>query len=914
MKHSIKTAFLLVAILLNATLPTIAANPVKRYTIELNDSGIVIKDLGATKGGIFQSSNKKDLPKSIIINSIIVNYQGHQKDTLVVTANDSVISNKSVTNSLSADEMPPIVIETLKCYAFSHGKKIWTLRFLNNEKAPNPPSPLTPEAESSGQSIITVTAVALVIILFIAIFLFILRIKRKRRNTTSANKIKEGNSSEPSGETISINLTGDNPHDNEAHNDTQERKTEEDTHHTEGSDTGGEANPLPHDDATESNDNNTKLIKSILEALSLGDNQEDAIINKIKSLNEDINSLNEETTILKNDINALKNEEVINSNKASIQEEYANKLLKRIESEDKLKSIVEKAKQEENNSSPCSTLDRFFNILPSQIEKVPRPFENMINTTNNRIIATRWCIEQLSTHGYKKLDKRISPRPDDIFQFLADALNHTDELSKQNDADEHNDNDKSTDEQKNDWLNEIVRQINAHLPEGNKLQDITTVDVLITKIADMMTSHDMPEISNQSTEANQTYIDIVNNAFGSTITEMRKETLLSAAKIFFMKKIDIPEHQIGENVFNFINKNIKRSHELGHYLDTIGATTINDIDKAIRKKEYDDISKSIRTDLEGLFPNEHFETLQRLINKLVKLGRSSQENIGRIVDELDENITLLDSTHSAGEQDPLTLIHKYQALAEDEKKTLKAELDKKNDRITTLQEQNNQQHNKISEFEKEKEQLSDNVISTLHTLASQIEENINKSFMTPCSTCDESTCDDIETRLQNELSIIATQLKGYQAKAHIAPTELRHDIQQLLIQFLRDEFSPIDKVCRYYAYSKMAYMTDEKREEGIRFNRRNIGDLYDSINNLYTCFGIRFDIPTLFVMSAEDGHFNDLTGQNVYGDLDNLLPNSRNRLDYIDSESKPDKAIVDIVKVGYSLNGELKEKTSVLTF
>ena len=50
------------------------------------------------------------------------------------------------------------------------------------------------------------------------------------------------------------------------------------------------------------------------------------------------------------------------------------------------------------------------------------------------------------------------------------------------------------------------------------------------------------------------------------------------------------------------------------------------------------------------------------------------------------------------------------------------------------------------------------------------------------------------------------------------------------------------------------------------------------------------------------------------GDLDNLCQNSRNHFDNIDSKVKPSDVIVDMINVGFSVDGKVERITSVLTY
>jgi hypothetical protein len=109
-------------------------------------------------------------------------------------------------------------------------------------------------------------------------------------------------------------------------------------------------------------------------------------------------------------------------------------------------------------------------------------------------------------------------------------------------------------------------------------------------------------------------------------------------------------------------------------------------------------------------------------------------------------------------------------------------------------------------------------------------------------------------------------------------------------------------------------MTDISREEGgVVFNRKNTLKLYQDIESLYVLFGINFNIPPLFAMSIGEGDFEAVTNKE-YGELENLCPGCTNHYDNIDSKTKPSNLIVDIIKVGYTVEGELRRKASVKHF
>ena len=141
-----------------------------------------------------------------------------------------------------------------------------------------------------------------------------------------------------------------------------------------------------------------------------------------------------------------------------------------------------------------------------------------------------------------------------------------------------------------------------------------------------------------------------------------------------------------------------------------------------------------------------------------------------------------------------------------------------------------------------------------------------------CSDEDENQCMDIENRLRNNLFELLKSFERYKATDELNPSQTRKDIQNLLIEKLTMENSPFNVIGRYFAYSRLPFMTDTAREYGVIFNRKNIGTLYSAIEELYVYFGINLDIPVLFAMGIEEGEFINVTGR-AYGDLDNLCQN-----------------------------------------
>lgn len=186
-------------------------------------------------------------------------------------------------------------------------------------------------------------------------------------------------------------------------------------------------------------------------------------------------------------------------------------------------------------------------------------------------------------------------------------------------------------------------------------------------------------------------------------------------------------------------------------------------------------------------------------------------------------------------------------------------------------------------------------------------------LLNPCSDAEEEQCLDIEKRLRTAVAEMTARLKAVKPAADATPAQVREAIRRALIAEIELPEGAVNTICRYYAYSRLPFMTDSTREYGITFNRKNMTDLFNALNSMMVDFGLRLDIPSLFAASLAEGNFVSSNGE-AYSDLDNLCPNARNHKDTMDSSAKPADVLIDIVSVGYSAGAGESRPTSVLTY
>lgn len=215
-------------------------------------------------------------------------------------------------------------------------------------------------------------------------------------------------------------------------------------------------------------------------------------------------------------------------------------------------------------------------------------------------------------------------------------------------------------------------------------------------------------------------------------------------------------------------------------------------------------------------------------------------------------------------------------------------------------------------YEKEQQANMNSLVAKLYNLTDAIEW---RTMFDPCDNDDATMnqCYDIEKRLKEKLVQMKERLCGFVPVKSFSLEQIRKAIQEILVKEITSDESVVNSLCRLYAYSNLSFMTDAKREYGVRLRRKNIHDIFYSLENLYIQFGIKLQVPPLFVMESKDGDYENVTGQ-AYSELGNLCPNVNNHCDNIDSTTKLKDVIVDIDRVGYAVDGNLEVNARVLTY
>ena len=661
---------------------------------------------------------------------------------------------------------------------------------------------------------------------------------------------------------------------------------------------------------------NTYLLKFYQE-LNLSNNSTPGdFLNKLKTLKQDFDELNKKLEKCPEDTY----DQVIS-------------LLKHKESRI-LSSLINKAKQESTGVSQTNydIVKRFVNILPQNLKEAEKSnpdaqtvdldfTEQQMRTLPNRQKMMVWMIEQLEKKGYKELNRY--GLIDDNFNKLSQALLSVSEIEAKPSIEEiintAVNNDQFTLEQKNILLKRIIEQINYKINDETAIINTSiSIDDFISMVSEKIQLPNSYEEAQEIIRGNN--LKLINEVLESSIDDLTQQSLEDALRCAIVKFLNRDLKELNaENLEGAISKlsiSLTNSKILTKTLNEYKINTISELPMIIRQKMSEEIIKSVNHKVNQFFPDRHFDSVQKLVNALLKLSEDIKDNEALIVDELEEKISMRNNSYvSSGQRNIIKLLNDYNDLVTTHEEQLNTDIRGKAEYITQLESKIESKQEEVNALTKKNSVLMTETEKMLENLRSSADRIIDscKTILHPCSDSDESQCVDIEDRLFADILNSTNRIKALSISNESIPIDTHKAIQQILIQELIVENSPINTVCRYYAYSRLPFMTDTSREYGITFNRKNMSELFNAVEILYVQFGINLSIPDLFVAGFEEGNFENLTGQ-TYGDLDNLCQNSRNHFDNIDSKVKPSNVIVDVINVGYAVDGKVERITSVLTY
>lgn len=582
----------------------------------------------------------------------------------------------------------------------------------------------------------------------------------------------------------------------------------------------------------------------------------------------------------------------------------------------------------------CGVLSKFVDILRSALpdttesakEKDSHTItDNQLDYIGNRSKLKTWLVRQLATVD---IPVNSTDKLEDILKSLKVRMTDVERGNDEEIVSAAIKAGKLTEIDKATLLRRLIETINAQLSKEQRFADDTVFTVFVNRIATSLAKPNTHDDAQRQTSERDLFI--VNSALDSQLTELSEDGLRKAVEESVVATIDRKVPGVSVSSLNDVATILRNSLNTNALLKKYGVEQLSDIVDAICQKDYESISKSVESRLRELLPDAQHSSTHQLVNQLLnaveaanRATKDANDTCKLIAGDICERINKLRGDDSASpDASPIELMDSYAAVVEGHEAALQKDIAERDGDIVEKQGQIDVLKNDLaSEREARAVLTADN--AALMAESQKLVEGLRQSadelaaacrtILVPCSDAYESQCQDIEDRLFADLSQFVERLLEFNVPNNDKPAEVRTKIQQVLVDELSAVNSPLNTVCRYYAYSRLPFMTDSTREYGVIFRRLNISNLFHAIDNLLVRFGINVDIPVLFVAGFAEGNYDNLTGRE-FGDLDNLCQNSRNHYEKIDSDAKPTDVIVDMVAVGFSIDGQLKKKTSVLTY
>lgn len=914
-----------------------------QYKLELNENQVTILD--ESENEVSLDSIKSDM--GIIY--IKISYDGRKSDNLRIWGTEGLILNKAATNSLDSAEIQKavgteLVLKANQDYAVQHGDKLWKLSRialpdLSSASDATPEKEVSNEKEEHSGAIMLYILLGLFVITSLVLgglsFILSRRLKQICKTCDKDSVFHENQDKDLNSDKSDEVQNPANPVEEKSeHTLTAEEVIDELCKDTFGFTL--EQKRVHLKNKIQSYANSLDILKGIGKRLGVNDVEAQdwyiRICNQIDDLSNSNDQTEHEVELIEKD--RASERESDNNSAKEIYATLKDCCIKNYE----LKEIVirsEKKFKNSENSEKEILIDVITNLPKFDKQKSQINIDSNVITdaqlksSVNQYKLKSWLIDKLKQFAIP-VSSTLDPT-DSILENLSQLLKEaTQTLSEKTNRKSDEEivsvaiaEDKLQDKDRRVLLERFIGEVNSQLPDNTgKLKSNISKDGFIELIVEKMsTPVESDEAVNQTKER---IIGIINDVFGSELKELNKEQIKSIADqaiVGVVKKgLSIPVSNIDEA--NYKLRNVRLT------LEKFGVEDPSQLEEAIIAERYKQLEKSVAQDVEKLLPDQHFESTHALVNALIKEVRDKQKAYKEVLDDdemvkdaLEEYIAEKNQNIDLKNKTLLKLIDVYYNEVKTQENSLQKEIGK-------LKEANETANEKLNEKELENVSLTNNKNALEDKLAFESSEMVDylhsgadriraawRPILKGCSEEDENQCIDIEDRLRNSLFESLKEFDRFQPADKLTPIKTRKEIQDLLIERLTAENSPFNVIGRYYAYSRLPFMTDTGREYGVIFNRKNIGDLYCAMEALYVYFGINLEIPVLFAIGFEEGDFINVTGQ-AYGDLDNLCQNSRNHFDNIDSKNKPSDVIVDLVHIGYTLTDRHSDgkKPSVLTY
>lgn len=390
------------------------------------------------------------------------------------------------------------------------------------------------------------------------------------------------------------------------------------------------------------------------------------------------------------------------------------------------------------------------------------------------------------------------------------------------------------------------------------------------------------------------------NGLESTIKEKENKIIELEAEINKMNNLEVGQLKCQLEDLKEECSNLKEAKDnLQKQFDDKEQELVKEKTKTTNlKNDLDVANKNLTTVKEELSNNK------TVIKKLEAEKEKANKEITKLSESVDEvtakNKKLESSIKEVSEENEANK-NKVSRLEEESKKL--------NSRIEKLEDDNQKKKEKLetqkTHINKVQLQTKEKVIDTFNRLIVALEHGgYEKAIGDLVDACkdDEAFMLSRASELYENLKDI-TITEGDDANAILAKMSalVEADLDKCNDGFIL----PMARTC---AYSYVPFILDSRGEDNIQLVKSKISIIETLITRLMGYFGVELIMPIPFVNKLEDGDFEKY---DTISNLEYICPNARAHLERVDRKDKTN-VIVDIVEVGYRINGEVKRKAKVI--
>lgn len=375
-----------------------------------------------------------------------------------------------------------------------------------------------------------------------------------------------------------------------------------------------------------------------------------------------------------------------------------------------------------------------------------------------------------------------------------------------------------------------------------------------------------------------------------------------------------------------INEAIAAKKEMQSFCRDLEIRNLNEAKQKIEKERDEIICQNMLTpldeDIRDKIKGKSSETPVKISNALA-----------RLVKEANSNLTIANSTiqemDAAKQQLLVSVCEGYKELSgkdldsQNIKEALSSYFKEVSTKLNKAAETKEHLEGHITELEQVNDQLTSTINATNASLDNIVAKNklkqndnvnvisevLKATFIRPCDPRKKDQGKVLEKALRDAVDEFNEKFTdGTQSESDFFnwPSIL----EKLIEEDLSNENGMINLIARYYAYSCLPFMTDKNRQYGVRIDHSIMTKVFNIMCQITDSCGIQLIIPLLFSERVEDGDYEDFTGKK-YSDLDNWNADAKNQIENI-TNSEKNGYIIDIIQVGYRLNGEVKQKAKVI--